>query len=42
MAVPEEVPPLLAARAATDPNAATLLEPLDKANDLLDDATCAN
>jgi hypothetical protein len=32
----EQVRPLLAARAATDPNAARLLEMFDKANELLE------
>src|ERR1700690_899405 len=36
MSVSEQVRPLLAARAATDPNAARLLEMLDKANELLE------
>jgi hypothetical protein len=35
MSVSEQVRPLLAARAATDPNAARLLEMFDKANELL-------
>ena len=34
MSVSEQVRPLLAARAATDPNAARLLEMFDKANEL--------
>ena len=36
MSVPEQVHPLLAARAATDPCAARLLEMFDKANELLE------
>lgn len=36
MSVSEQVRPLLAARAATDPNAARLLEMFDKANELLE------
>jgi hypothetical protein len=32
----EQVRPLLAARAATDPNAARLLEMFDRANEVLD------
>jgi hypothetical protein len=36
MSVSEQVRPLLAARAATDPNAARLLEIFDKANELLE------
>ena len=36
MPVSEQVRPLLAARAATDPNAARLLEMFDKANELLE------
>jgi len=35
MSVSEQVRPLLAARAATDPSAARLLEMFDKANELL-------
>jgi hypothetical protein len=35
MSVSEQVRPMLAARAATDPNAARLLKMLDKANELL-------
>ncbi len=36
MSVSEQVRPLLAARAATDPNAARLLEMFDKADELLE------
>jgi hypothetical protein len=36
MSVHEQVRPLLAARAATDSNAARLLEMFDKANELLE------
>ena len=36
MSVSEQVRPLLAARAATDPYAARLLEMFDKANELLE------
>jgi hypothetical protein len=36
MSVSEQVRPLLAARAATDPNAARLLEMFDNANELLE------
>jgi hypothetical protein len=36
MSVSEQVRPLLAARAATDANAARLLEMFDKANELLE------
>jgi hypothetical protein len=36
MSVSERVRPLLSARAATDPNAASLLEIFDKANELLE------
>ena len=36
MSVSEQVHPLLAARAATDPYAARLLEMFDKANELLE------
>jgi hypothetical protein len=36
MSVSKQVRPLLAARAATDPNAARLLEMFDKANELLE------
>src|ERR1700732_3943260 len=36
MSVSEQVRPLLAARAATDPNAARLLEMFDKANEVLE------
>ena len=36
MSVSEQVRPLLAARAATDSNAARLLEMFDKANELLE------
>jgi hypothetical protein len=36
MSVSEQVRPLLAARAATDPSAARLLEMFDKANELLE------
>jgi hypothetical protein len=36
MPMSEQVRPLLAARAATDPNAARLLEIFDKANELLE------
>jgi hypothetical protein len=36
MSVSEQVRPLLAARAATDPDAARLLEMFDKANELLE------
>jgi hypothetical protein len=36
MSVSEQVRPLLAARAATDPCAARLLEMFDKANELLE------
>lgn len=35
MSVPEDVRPLLAARAATDPNAAKLLEMFTKADEIL-------
>jgi hypothetical protein len=36
MSASEQVRPLLAARAVTDPNAARLLEMFDKANELLE------
>jgi hypothetical protein len=36
MSVSEQVRPMLAARAVTDPNAARLLKMFDKANDLLE------
>jgi hypothetical protein len=36
----EQVRPLLAARAATDPDAARLLEMFDKANELLERSPC--
>jgi hypothetical protein len=36
MPLSEQVRPMLAARAATDPNAARLLEMFDKANELLE------
>jgi hypothetical protein len=36
MSVSEQVRPLLAGRAATDPNAARLLEIFDKASELLE------
>jgi len=36
MSVSEQVRPLLAVRAAIDPNAARLLEMFDKANELLE------
>jgi hypothetical protein len=36
MPLSEQVRPLLAVRAATDPNAARLLEMFDKANELLE------
>jgi hypothetical protein len=36
MLMSKQVRPLLAARAATDPNAARLLEIFDKANELLE------